>query len=79
MKDEEGKPVFIQAEEVNSYFTEEFWEAYEFFATTEILEVPPFSGGWTTWPDLARQTLVLFKAERNKVDTEESEARTKGA
>lgn len=62
---------------MKKYFTEEFWEAYEFFATTEILEAPPFSGGWTTWPAVAMQTLLVLKAERNRCDTEEMEATTR--
>jgi hypothetical protein len=63
--------VFVKAGEVQSFFTEEFWEAYEFYATTEILGAPPFSGGWTTWPAIAMQTLLILKTEENRWNTEE--------
>ena len=74
MADEEGKPIFIEVGDVRKYFTEEFWEAWDFFATTEILEAPPFSGGWTTWPDVARRTLLVLKQERNRCEAEEAKA-----
>jgi hypothetical protein len=70
--------IFIKAGDVLSYFTEEFWNAYEFFATSEVLGVPPFSGGWTTWPAIAMQTLLLFKTEANRWENKELKKRTRG-
>lgn len=78
VKDEEGKPIFISACDVPRYFTEEFWDAYEFFAATEILETPPFSGGWTSWPAIAVDILLTFRTERNRCDQEEIEDKAKG-
>jgi len=71
VRDEEGNPIFIALGDVKKFFTDAFWEAYEFYATSEILEAPPFSGGWTTWPAIAMQTLLLFKAEANRYENEE--------
>jgi hypothetical protein len=71
--DSEGKAIFITAGDVPKYFNEEFWSAYEFFAMTEILEVPPFSGGWTAWPAIAVSILFTLRAERNRCDKEEIE------
>jgi hypothetical protein len=62
----------VPAGEVASYFTEEFWAYHEMFAMTEILEIPPYGGGWTSWPAENAQALALFKAERNRIDAEEA-------
>ena len=78
MKDEDGAAIFIDASAVRFYFTPEFWDAYELFAATETLEAPPFSGGWTTWPNDAVQVLLILKAERNRCDRDEIKKGTGG-
>jgi hypothetical protein len=78
VKDEHGA-VFVAAGDVLTYFTDEWWEAYEFFAMTEVLEAPPFSGGWTSWPAIATQTLFILKSEQNRYESEELKAKAKGS
>lgn len=44
---------------------EDFWQAYEWFAMSELLEREPYSGGWMEWPAVAVIVMMAFKTERN--------------
>jgi len=81
VKDEDGIPIFVSAASVPVFFTEEFWEAYEFYAACELLGeigAQPFSGGWATWPEVALKTLLAFRAESSRCDEEEMKAASGG-
>ena len=78
VSDENGEAIFITAAEIPGFFTEEFWEAYEFYVASETMAefgAQPFSGGWTTWPEPAVSVLLLFKQESTRCEIEEMKAR----
>jgi len=61
VRDWDGKPIIVRADEVASYFTEEFWAYLEIAHTSSVLETPPFGGGWAEWPaDIALALAALY-------------------
>lgn len=78
MKDDYGQEIFVSAAEIPAFFSGEFWEAYEFYAATEMLAelgAQPFSGGWTDWPEVSLKTLLVFKTESSRCDAEDARAK----
>lgn len=70
MKDDEGKPIFVEASQVAQYMDETFWEALNIYAATELLGTLPFSGGWAEQPALVVQAIMALKVEQRLIESE---------
>jgi hypothetical protein len=73
VKDERGQDVFIPVQDAAKYITEEFYAALEVFSVSENMGCLPFAGGWAEQPEWITRAIYILKAERRKVDEEESE------
>lgn len=71
VKDEKGNDIFIRYDEIEKYLTDEFFECLEIFYLTENLGVPPFSEGWTEWPEQVVIALNTLKVEKALYDQKE--------
>ncbi len=50
--------------DVPAYVDNDFYQAYEWFAFCELMEWPPYEGGWMEWPAVALGVMAAFKLER---------------
>lgn len=73
VEDDEGKTIFIQRKDINSYLDETFWSAYIIWCRTENLGCLPFSGGWAEQPAAITEVINLFKVEQSKWEAEQME------
>jgi hypothetical protein len=73
IKDEYGKPVWVEAGRVSDFIDEDFYAAFEIYAMCELLATLPFGPAWAENPADIIQTIAVFKAEDRVMQSEKLE------
>jgi len=60
---------------MDAYLTDEFFQCYEIYYTSEELGCLPFAGGWAQQPEWMIKAILLFKREAALWEQREFEER----
>lgn len=72
--DAKGEAIFIRYRDIPDYVNEDFFEAYQWWVLSKVMEVPPYSSGWMDWPSVAVAVTAAFNLEQKTMEREEREA-----